>query len=216
MILAPLDSGLFIRTDTAVDKANPPPTAELGLPGTLTPLGTAVEEKNSWLTFPPKGDREMNVGVEASLPEAVEEIDEAPRLPINALLTFDAIAAEEAGTSILVVLCRLAEEVEGLVGEMVKAMRLPIWALIFDALVALRAGIPISVALCRLAVEVDEACKPVNTAVRLFSTIGMDDSDSYPGGTPEEGPLGYGNLVTKMDGVPTKPPPYALPSNAAV
>ena len=158
----------------------------------------------------------MNVAVEASLPEAVEGIIETPRLPISALLTFDAVVAEGAGTSILVVLCRPADEVEGLVGEMVKAMMLPDWALTFDSMVALSAGTPFSVTLCRLAVEVEEACKPVNTAVRLFSTVVMDDSNPYPGGTPEEGPLGYGNLVTKMDGVPTKPPPYALPSNAAV
>ena len=212
IILAPVNSGLLIRTDTAVDKASP--SAELRLLG--IPLGTAMEEKKSWFTSPPKGDSEMNVAVDASLPEAVEEIVEAPRLPISALLTFDAIAAEGAGTSILVVLCRPANEVEGLVGEMVKATRLPIWALTFDAMVAPRAGIPISVTLCRLAIEVESACKPVNTAVRFFSTVVMDDSDPYPGGTPEEGLLGYGNLVTKMDGVPTKPPPYALPSNAAV
>ena len=213
MILALLDSGLLVRTDTAVDEANPPPTAELRLG---TPLGTAVEETKSWLTSPPKGDSEMNVAVEASLPEAVEENIEAPTLPISPLLTFDAIAAEGAGASIVVVLCRPADKVEGLVGEMVKAMMLLNWALTFDAMVALRAGIPFSVTLCRLAVEVEEACKPVNTAVRLFSTVVMDDSDPYPGGTPEEGLLGNGNLVTKMDGVPTKPPPYALPSNAAV
>lgn len=211
IILAPVKSGLLIRTDTAVDRASP--SAELRLLG--TPLGTAMEEKKSWFTSPPKGDSEMNVAVDASLPEAVEEIVEAPRLPISALLTFDAIAAEGAGTSVLVVLCRPTDEVEGLVGEMVKATRLPIWALTFDAMVAPRARIPISVTLCRLAVEAESA-KPVNTAVRLFSTVGMDDSDPYPGGAPEEGPLGYGNLVTKMDGVPTKPPPYALPSNAAV
>ena len=170
----------------------------------------------AWLTSPPKGDSEMNVAVENSLPEAVEEIIEAPRLPITPLLTSDAIAAEEAGTSTVVVLCRPADKVEGLVGEMVKAMMLPNWALTFDAMVALRAGIPFSVTLCRLAGGDEEACKPVNTAVRLFSTVVMDDSDPYPGGTPEEGPLGNGNLVTKIDGVPTKPPPYALPSNAAV
>ena len=214
MILAPLDSGLLIRTDTAVDKANPPSTAELRLLG--TPLGTAVEETKSWLTSPPKGDSEMNVAVKASLPEAVEKIIEAPRLLISALLTFDAIAADGNGTSILVVLCRPANEVEGIVGEMVKAMMLPNWALTFDAMVALRAGTPFSVTLCRLDVEVEEACKPVNTAVRFLSTVVIDDSNPYPGGTPEDGPLGYGNLVTKMDGVPTKPPPYALPSNAAV
>ena len=214
IILAPLDSGLLIRTDTAVDNADPPPTVELRLLG--TPLGTAVEETKSWLTSPPKGDSEMNVAVEASLPEAVEEIIETPRLPISPLLTFGAIAAEGAGTSLVVVLCRPADEVEGLVGEMVKAMMLPNWALTFDTMVALRAGIPFSVTLCRLAVEVEEACKPVKTAVRLFSTVVTDESDPYPGGTPEEGPLGNGNLVTKMDGVPTKPPPYALPSNSAV
>ena len=158
----------------------------------------------------------MNVAAEASLPEAVEEIIEAPRLPISPLLTFDAIVAEGPGISMLVVLCRPADEVEGLVGEVVEAMVLPNWALTFDAMVALRAGIPFSITLCRPAVEVGEACKPLNTAVRLFSTVVIDDSDPYPGGTPEEGLLGYGNLVTKMDGVPTKPPPYALPSNAAV
>ena len=209
-ILAPLDSGILIRTGTAVDKANTP-TAELRLLD-----ATAVEETKSWLTSPPKGESEINVAMEASLPEAVEEINEAPRLLISALLTFDAIAAEGTGTSILVVLCRPADEVEGTVGEMVMAMMLPNWALTFAAVVALRAGTPFSVTLCRLAVEVEEACKAVNTAVRLFSTVVIDDSNPYPGGTPEEGPLGYGNLVTKMDGVPTKPPPYALPSNAAV
>ena len=214
IILAPLDTVLLIRTDTAVDKADPPPTAELRLLG--SPLGTAVEETKSWLTSPPKGDSEMNVAVEASLAEAVEEVIEAPRLPIGPLLTFDASAAERAGDSVFFVLCRPADEVEGLVGEMVKAMMLPDWALAFDAMLALRAGIPFSVTLCRLAVEVEEACKPVKTAVRLFSTVVVEDSDPYPGGTPEEGPLGNGNLVTKMDGVPTKPPPYALPSKAAV
>ena len=213
-MLAPLDSGILIRTGTAVDKANPPPTAELRLLD--APLGTAVEETKSWLTSPPKGDSEINVAVDASLPEAVEEIIEAPRLLISALLAFDAIAAEGTGTSILVVLCRPADEVEGTVREMVMATMLPNWALTFAAMVAPRAGTPFSVTLCRLAVEVEEVCKPVNTAVRLFSTVVIDDSNPYPGGTPEEGPLGYGNLVTKMDGVPTKPPPYALPSNAAV
>ena len=210
-ILAPLDSGLLIRIDTAEDKANPPPTTELRL--LSTPLGTAVEETKSWLTSPPKGDSETNAAVEASFPEALEENIEAPRLPISALLTFDAVVAVGAGASILDMLCRPADGVEGL-GEMVKAMMLPDWALTFDAMVALSAGTPFSVTLCRLAVEFEEACKP--DAVRLFPTVVTDDSDPYPGGTPEEGALGYGNLVTKMDGVPTKPPPYALPSSAAV
>lgn len=82
------------------------------------------------------------------------------------------------------------------VPEMVEEPRLPKRPLTFDAMVAVKTGTPISVVLCMPAAEIEDASKPVNTAVMLFSTMVMDDSDPYPGGTPEEGPLGYGNLVT--------------------
>lgn len=109
-------------------------------------------ETDSWPTSPPKGDSEINVGVEPPFSEAVAETAEAPRLP-KRMLAFDTMVAVKAGSSVAVVLCRPAARVE-------------------------------------------EASKPVTTAVTLFSMMVMDDSDSYPGGTPEEGPLGYGNLVT--------------------
>ena len=116
-----------------------------------TAAGVAVDT-DSWPTSPPKGDSEMNVGVEPSSLEAVAEMAEAPRLPKRVLA--------------------------------------------FDTMVAVKAGSPVAVVLCRPAAMVEEASKPVATAVTLFSMKVMDDADSYPGGTPEEGPLGYGNLVT--------------------
>lgn len=96
---------------------------------TDTTVGTAPE---SWPTSPPKGDSEMNVGVEPSFSEG------------NRTLTF---------------------------GEMV----------------ATEPGVPIAVVVCSPAAEI---------AVILFPMVMVDDSDPYPGGTPEAGPLGYGNLVT--------------------
>lgn len=77
------------------------------------------------------------------------------------------------------------------VAETVEAPRLPNRALIFDEIVPTAA-----VVLCRPAAEVEEVSKPMKTAVILFPMMVVDDSDPYPGGTPEEGPLGYGNLVT--------------------
>ena len=77
------------------------------------------------------------------------------------------------------------------VAETVEAPRLPNRTLIIDERVPTEA-----VVLSRPAVEVEEVSKPVNTAVILFPMMVVDDSDPYPGGTPAEGPLGYGNLVT--------------------
>lgn len=102
------------------------------------------------------------------------------------------------------------------VAEMFEVPRLPTRTLTLDAMVAVIAETPIDVVLSRPAAEIEEAPKPMSTAVTLFSMMLMDDSDPYPGGTPEAGPLGYGSLVTYTDGVPMKPPPYALPSKAAV
>lgn len=109
-------------------------------------------EPGPWPTFPPKGDNEMNVGVEPSFSEVLAEMAEEPTVP-NRTLTF-------------------------------------------DPMVAVEAGIPISVVFCRPDTEFEEASKLVNTAVTLLPGMVMDDSDPYPGGTPEEGPLGYRSLVT--------------------
>ena len=49
--------------------------------------------------------------------------------------------------------------------------------LTLEAMVAVKAGTPIAVALCRPVAEVEEASKPVDTAVTLFPTMVMDDSD---------------------------------------
>ena len=73
-------------------------------------VGIAVEPDPK-LILPPKGDKDMNVGVEASFPEDVAEFVEVRRLP-NRTLTFDAILAVNAGTPISVVFCRLAAEVD--------------------------------------------------------------------------------------------------------
>ena len=80
--------------------------------------------------------------------------------------------------------------------EMVEAPRLPDWTLTFGATVAVKAGIPISVVLCWPVAEVEDASVPFKTVVTLFSMMVIEDSGPYPGGTPEDGPLGYGNLVT--------------------
>ena len=154
--LAPLGAELSVGTEAVADEAtlaSVSTIAEIGLLGTSVDatMGTVVEP-DSCPTSPPKGDSEMNVGVEPSFSEFVPEMVEAPRLPKRPLT--------------------------------------------FDAMVAVKTGTPISVVLCMPAAEVEEAFKPVNTAVMLFSMMVMDDSDPYPGGTPEEGPLGYGNLVT--------------------
>lgn len=82
------------------------------------------------------------------------------------------------------------------VAAMVEAPRVPIRTLTFDAMVAVKAEIAISVVLCRPAAEVEKASKLGNTAVTLFSVMVVDDPDPYPGGTPEDGLLGYGSLVT--------------------
>lgn len=165
---------------------------------------------------------DMTVEVELSFPEVVAEIVEAPRLP-NRTLTFERVVVK-AGLCPSVGLCRLAAEAEEafkpvnttvtlfstmvkggmnvgvelsfpeVAAEIVEAPRLPKRTLTFDAPVAVKVGVSISVLFCRLAVEVGEAPKPVNVALLL--TMVMGDPDPYPGGTPEEGPLGYGNLVT--------------------
>lgn len=101
------------------------------------PLGTSTDitvgtGPDSWPTSPPKGDSEMNVGVEPSFSEG------------NRTLTFGEIVATEPGVPIAVVVCSSAAEI----------------------------------------------------TVILFPMVMVDDSDPYPGGTPEAGPLGYGNLVT--------------------
>ena len=111
-----------------------------------------VRELDSWPISPPKGDSEVNVGVEPSFPEAVAEMAEAPRLP-KITLAFVAIMAAEA----------------------------EVW---------------IAIVLCSPPAVVEEPSKPVSTVVILFPMMVMDDSEPYPGGTPDEGPLGYGNLVT--------------------
>lgn len=115
MTLAPLKSELPAWADAAADEATPPSIpkiAELGLLGTSvdTTVGIAVET-DFRPTSPPNGDSETNVGVKASIPEVVEMMVEAPRLPIRALL-FDAPVAVKAGILISVVLCMPAAEVE--------------------------------------------------------------------------------------------------------
>ena len=65
------------------------------------------------------------------------------------------------------------------VAEFNEAPGLPKKMLTLEAMVAVKAGTPIVVALtlCRPAAEVEEASKPVDTAVTLFPTMVMDDSD---------------------------------------
>ena len=82
------------------------------------------------------------------------------------------------------------------VTEMVDVPRLAKRTLTFDAMVAVKAEPPIAVVLFGPAAETEEASKLVNIPVTFFPMTVMDDFDPYPGGTPEEGPLGYGNLVT--------------------
>lgn len=83
-----------------------------------------------------------------------------------------------------------------IVAAMVEAPWVPIRPLTFDAMVAVKAEIPISVVLCGPAAEVEKASELGNTAVKLFPMMVVDDPDPYPGGTPEDGLLGYGSLVT--------------------
>ena len=137
MALTPLDSDLPVWTEAVADEttlASMPMIAEPRLLCTSvdTTLGIIVEP-DSWPTLPPKGDSEMNVGVELWFPEDVAEFNETPGLP-KKMLTL-------------------------------------------EAMVAVKAGTPIAVALCRPVAEVEEASKPVDTAVTLFPTMVMDDSD---------------------------------------
>lgn len=95
-------------TATVERLAAPPTSVEVGTLNSMDPtFGTAVEA-DSWPTSPPKGDSEMNVGVEPS--EDAVEMVEAPRLP-NRTLTFDAMVAVKEGIPTSVVLCRPAAEV---------------------------------------------------------------------------------------------------------
>lgn len=128
MALTPLDSDLLVWTEAVADEttlASMPMIAEPRLLCTSvdTTLGIMVEP-DSWPTLPPKGDSEMNVGVELWFPEDVAEFKEAPGLP-KKMLTLEATVAVKAGT----------------------------------------------------VAEVEEASKPVDTAVTLFPTMVMDDSD---------------------------------------
>lgn len=79
---------------------------------------------------------------------------------------------------------------------MAEAPRLPDTTLTFDAMMAVEPGVSITAVLCSPAAVVEEASKPVITVVTLFPMMVMEDSEPYPGGTPDEGPLGYGSLVT--------------------
>lgn len=156
MTLIPLNSELAVGTEAVADPtilAAFPAIAELTLldSSTETTLGTALELDPS-PTLPPKGDSEMNVGVEPPF--------------------------------------------WGDVAGMFEALRLLSRMLTFEAMVAVKAGTPISDGLCRPVNEVEEPSKPATTAVMLFAMMVMDDSDPYPGGTPEDGPFGNGNLVT--------------------
>ena len=109
MTLEPLDSELPIVTravNDGTEPASPPTTAE---PRDSSALELRLEvEPDSRLIFPPKGDRETNVGVEPSFPEEVAEFVELP----NRTLTFDAMLAVKGGTPISAVVCRLATEVD--------------------------------------------------------------------------------------------------------
>ena len=75
--------------------ASIPRTAELRLLGTSMDIkvGTTAE-LDSWPTSPPKGDRDMNVGVELSFPDVLAEMFEAPTLPNMRL---DAMVAVDSG-----------------------------------------------------------------------------------------------------------------------
>ena len=91
--------------------------ASIPTKGELRLLGTSVDstlltavELDSWPILPPKGDSEMNVGAEFLFSEDVAEMVEAPKLP-NRMETLEAMVAVNAGTPILVTLCRPAAEI---------------------------------------------------------------------------------------------------------
>lgn len=140
--------------------ASIPKTIEPRLLGTSMDItvGTAAE-LDSWPTSPPKGDREMNVGVELSFSDVLAALPDR---------RFDAMVAVDSGSPVLVVLCRPTPEVE-------------------------EASKPVTTAVTLLPLinpggTTEEGLLTI--AVTLFSMIAMDDSDPYPGGTPDEGPLG--------------------------
>ena len=135
MALTPLDSDLPVCTEAVADEttlASMIAEPRLLCTSVDTTLGIIVEP-DSWPTLPPKGDSEMNVGVELWFLEDVAEFNEAPGLP-KKMVTL-------------------------------------------EAMVAVKAGTPIAVALCGPVTKVEEASKPVDTAVTLFPTMVMDDSD---------------------------------------
>ena len=114
MTLAPVDSELPMGTEVeAVEPvlASLPTVAGLRMLANSadTTLATTVEP-DSWLNLPPKGESEMNVGVELSFLENEAEMGEELRPP-NRTLTLEAIVAV-TGTTVLVVLCGPAAGVE--------------------------------------------------------------------------------------------------------
>ena len=144
--------------------ASVPKTIEPRLLGTSMDItvGTAAE-LDSWPTSPPKGDREMNVGVEPSFSDVLAEMFETPTLPNRRL---DAMVGVDSGSPVLVVLCRPAPEVE-------EASKLVTTAVTLLPMI-----------------DPGETTEEGPATVTLFWMIVLDASDPYPGGTPEEGPLG--------------------------
>ena len=113
--LALLASGLPVTTEAVPGETKLDSVPKIAEPGLLdtsvdTKLGTA-EETDSWPTRPPKGDSDMNVGVELSNSEDAAELIDPLRL-LTRKLTFEVMLAVKAGGPISVVLCRPAAEVE--------------------------------------------------------------------------------------------------------
>lgn len=115
MTFAPPDSELPVGIEAVADKttlASTPTVAEPRLVDApeATPR-VVIIEPDSRPYSPPKGDREMKVGVTFSFSEDVAGRVEAPYLS-NGALTLEAMVAVKAGMPISVVLCVPAAEVE--------------------------------------------------------------------------------------------------------
>ena len=117
-------------------------------------------------------DSKLPIGTEATAGETTVELEDGMRTAALPDISLTLPPKGDSDTNVGVEPL-FSEDV----GEFIEAPGLPIRTLIFDAITAVTVGTPVSVVLCKLAAKVEEAPKPVNTAVTLFSTTKIGASD---------------------------------------
>ena len=167
-----LPTGEPMVPDVLVSSGSPPAgTIELLETPAEAPMTKSVRVRvipDSWTSFPPNGERETNVGVNPAFPASCEDVSKT-----------------------------------------LEAAKVPIGTLIFDEYVAVNTEGLTSAVIRESTGNTEGKPKPVKITVALLPMVlvttggrtmvigvsGLEEKP-YPGGTPADGPLGNGSVVT--------------------